>query len=152
MFGIGGSSAARPAGREHFPAYPSYFMFLRIPQLVVALVVLGLDAYGLSVLSFSGDELMMFTAIATIIVVIYNLVATLAVPTVYNYWAALSLDIFLTIFWLVSFALLASQVAPLMGDQTYCTYSYCYSYSLEGESLVFAQCLAAAAGLGGLNL
>ncbi|CAK7221680.1 hypothetical protein SCUCBS95973_004580 [Sporothrix curviconia] len=151
MFGIGGDSAVRPAGREHFPNYPSYFLYLRIAQLVVSVVVLGLDAYGLSVLSFSGDELMIFTVIAAIIAVVYSLVAILAAPAAYNYWAVLSLDIFLTVFWLISFALLASQVAPFMGNHTYCAYGYCYNYGLSGESLTYAQCLAAASGLGGLN-
>ncbi|ERS99243.1 hypothetical protein HMPREF1624_04441 [Sporothrix schenckii ATCC 58251] len=151
MFGIGGDSAARPVGREHVPVYPAYFLYLRFAQLLVTVIVLGLDAYGLSVLSFSGDELMIFTVIASLIVCIYVLVATLAAPAAYNYWAVLSLDILLVIFWLASFALLASQVAPFMGNQTYCAYGYCYHYGLEGQSLVYAQCLAAAAGLGGLN-
>ncbi|KIH94311.1 hypothetical protein SPBR_06148 [Sporothrix brasiliensis 5110] len=151
MFGIGGDSAARPVGREHVPVYPAYFLYLRFAQLLVTVIVLGLDAYGLSVLSFSGDELMIFTVIASLIVCIYVLVATLAAPAAYNYWAVLPLDILLVVFWLASFALLASQVAPFMGNGTYCAYGYCYHYGLEGQSLVYAQCLAAAAGLGGLN-
>lgn len=152
MFDIGGDSAARPVGREHFPVYPAYFLYIRIAQLLVSVVVLGLDAYGLSILSFSGDELMIFTVIASIIVCIYVLVATLAAPAAYNYWAVLALDVFLVIFWLISFALLASQVAPFMGNHTYCDFGYCYTYGLDGQSLVYAQCLAAASGLGGLNL
>jgi hypothetical protein len=54
-------STARPAGREHFPVYPKGFIAIRFVQLVIALVILGLDAYGLSVLSFSGDGLNIFT-------------------------------------------------------------------------------------------
>lgn len=40
------------------------------------------------------------------------MIATLScVPKTYNYWAVLALDLFLTIFWLISFALLAWQAA-----------------------------------------
>ncbi|CAK7568076.1 MAG: hypothetical protein SEPTF4163_006057 [Sporothrix epigloea] len=151
MYGIGKGSAARPAGREHFPIYPNYFLYLRYAQLVLTVVVLGLDAYGLSILSFSGDGLMIFTVIVALITIIYNLVATLAVPQIFNYWAVLGLDAFLTVFWLISFSLLASQVAPFMGNHTYCDYGYCFDYGLSGQSLVYAQCLAAASGLGALN-
>lgn len=51
----------RAPGREHFPLYPQNFIAIRIVQLVLAVIILGLDAYGLSLLSFTGDELNMFT-------------------------------------------------------------------------------------------
>lgn len=55
-------SAYRPAGREHIPIYPKGFIALRIVQLVVALIILGLCAYSLtSELSFSGGALSVFT-------------------------------------------------------------------------------------------
>lgn len=37
---------ARPLGREHIPAYPKGFIAIRIVQLVLALIVLGLAGYG----------------------------------------------------------------------------------------------------------
>lgn len=43
---------------------------------------------------------------------IYCLVARFGPPKAYNYWAILGLDIFLLLFWLISFAVLAAQVAP----------------------------------------
>lgn len=42
---------------------------------------------------------------------IYCLVARFGPSNAYNYWAILALDIFLLIFWLISFAVLAAQVA-----------------------------------------
>lgn len=51
---------ARP-GREHIPGHPRVFIAVRFIQLVLGLVVLALDAYGLYRLAFSGDSLMMFT-------------------------------------------------------------------------------------------
>lgn len=57
----GNYSTGRPAGREHVPVYPKGFIAIRIVQLVVAIIVLGLDAYTLSVIETSGNELNIFT-------------------------------------------------------------------------------------------
>ncbi|KAI0126866.1 hypothetical protein BJ170DRAFT_421668 [Xylariales sp. AK1849] len=145
-------SSQRTPGREHFPVYPKGFIAIRIVQLVLALVALGLSAYGVAFLVFSGDCLMLFTAIATVIYCIYCIVAEFGAPALYNYWAILALDIFLVIFWLISFALLAAQVAPYMGGYSYCDYwGDCYTESLSDAQMTYAACLAAAAGIGGLE-
>ncbi|KAH8196767.1 hypothetical protein TruAng_009059 [Truncatella angustata] len=135
----------RAPGREHLPLYPKGFIAIRIVQLVLAVVVLGLTAYGVSQLAFDGDILSLFSALATLITCIYIIVAEFGAPALYNYWAVLSLDIFLVVFWLISFALLAAEIAPYASG--YCTYYYCYSLS-SAEKTYFA-ILAAAAGLGG---
>lgn len=70
----------------------------------------------------------------------------------YNYWAVLALDIFAIVFWIASFALLASQVAPWMNGYTVCDYYECVTYALTGTDLTVAACLCAAAGLGGVEL
>ncbi|ORY70205.1 uncharacterized protein BCR38DRAFT_319823, partial [Pseudomassariella vexata] len=145
-------STHRPAGREHFPHYPKGFIAVRILQLIITVVCLGLCGYGVTFLVFSGDALMLFTAVATLISCIYHLVAEFGSPNLYNYWAVMALDIFLLIFWLISFALLASQIAPVFDSYTSCdAYDYCYSYSLTDAELIYAACLAGAAGLGGLE-
>lgn len=58
-------SSHRPAGREHIPIYPKGFIALRIVQLVMALVILGLCAYSLTLISFSGNDLSLFTVSIT---------------------------------------------------------------------------------------
>lgn len=56
---------ARPPGREHIPLYPTGFSVIRIIQLVLALLILGLAAYGISTtqslanVSFDGDSLIL---------------------------------------------------------------------------------------------
>ncbi|RYP23822.1 hypothetical protein DL765_000899 [Monosporascus sp. GIB2] len=147
-------SNQRPAGKEHIPLYPRGFVALRIVQLIIGLVCLGLCGFGVAVLAFSGDSLMLFTAIATLIASIYCLVAHFGPPTAYNYWAILGLDIFLLVFWLASFALLAAQVAPLLSYYSYysSTYSeYGYYTTYDAAVLTYAGILAGAAGLGGLE-
>jgi hypothetical protein len=110
------------------------------------------------------------------------IVTLTCVPKTYNYWAVLALDIFLTIFWLVSFALLAWQAAWYFAagawfyggydyDNDYYDYdsyyddiysdSYDYDFDykrgletrdVSGFALTYGAILAAAAGLGGVNL
>lgn len=100
------------------------------------------------------------------IIVVYNLVATMAVPVIYNYWAVLGLDIFAVVFWIISFSLLASEVAAY-GIVTYnsdsCDYYYNgYCYKKRGLNFLlkrattnvytYRNSMAAASGLGGLEL
>lgn len=83
---------------------------------------------------------------------------------IYNYWAILGLDIFAIIFWLVSFAYLASEVAAyqIVTYTDTCTYVY-YGYCLKKRDVDLAKrattdvytyrnSMAAASGLGGLEL
>lgn len=42
--------AARPAGREHIPVYPKGFIAVRIVQLVLSILIMGLSAYGMLLL------------------------------------------------------------------------------------------------------
>lgn len=74
-----------------------------------------------------------------------------------NYWAILALDIFGIVFWIASFALLASEVADFMNGYTSCSYDYygdgyCAHYGLSGVNLIVGGCLSAASGLGGVEL
>lgn len=64
----------------------------------------------------------------------------------------LVLDIFLFLFWLVSFVMMALSTAWLfVSDGSYCSYYSCYSTGLTDAELAFASVLAAASGLGAIN-
>lgn len=54
-------SAVRPAGREHFPSYPKGFIAIRIVQLVIAVIILGIDAFTLSRFAWRANGLNAFT-------------------------------------------------------------------------------------------
>ncbi|KAI0186157.1 hypothetical protein EV127DRAFT_188022 [Xylaria flabelliformis] len=135
----------RAAGREHIPIYPKGFVAVRIIQLVLGIICLGLTAFTVSVLPFVGAIIMLFTAIVTLISSIYILVAHFGSPAAYNYWAILGLDIFHVIFWLISFGLVAANAAYIL---TYGSYVDDYYYS--GYTILGA-ILAAAAALGAVN-
>jgi len=146
---------------SHILPLPKAVFGLRIAQLVIAIVILGLAAYGVTFFAFDGDSLMLFTTLATMIITVYYIVAITALPAAYNYWAILSLDIFAVVFWVISFSLLAWEVAAYGWAVSY-SYSYCdaYGYCYKKRDLearattnvyTYRNALAAAAGLGGLE-
>jgi hypothetical protein len=141
-------SAVRAPGREHIPIYPKGFIGLRIAQLVLTVIILGLAAYGLAMFPTSGDVYITVVCIFTLITSIYHLVCHYNQPKGYNYWAVLALDIFLVVMWLASFALLASEVSILF---LYFGYSYGYYSYYDDTAASVPACLAAAAGLGGVQ-
>jgi len=139
--------------RAHVLTMPPNFLVLRIFELVVAVIVLGLTAYGVAIYPFNDAILGLFTSIATVIILIYILVATHGAPAAYNYWAFLSLEIFALIFWLVSMALLAVLASDVLAfsNDSYCdAYGYCYS-ELDSGVAIYGDIMAAAAGLSGLE-
>jgi hypothetical protein len=54
-------SSQRAPGEEHIPRYPRGFITLRILQLIVGLVCLGLSAYTLAIGAVIGGILAVFT-------------------------------------------------------------------------------------------
>lgn len=148
--------SARLPGREHIPLYPHNFIALRIVQLVLAVIVMGLAAYGVAGLAFDGDVFIMVVGLMTLVVTIYYLVAEFSSPAAYNYWAVLALDIFLVIMWLASFALLASEVAAaysyLDSDGYDSKRSVVTKRAYVGDGTAWLASLAACSALGGVEL
>jgi len=86
---------------------------------------------------------------------VYQFVAHYGPPAAYNYWAILGLEIFNIIMWLCSFALLASEVAPIFGEGSYTYNSRTGRYTrtgLTGLALTLAATQMTAAALGGVEL
>ncbi|KAI0532766.1 hypothetical protein GGR58DRAFT_507098 [Xylaria digitata] len=133
--------AERVAGREHIPLYPKGFVAVRILQLVLGIICLGLSGFVTGNAPFSGAALTLFISIVTLLSSIYVLIAHFGPPAAYNYWAILGLDIFLVLFWLIAFALLASQAAIILavGGGIYIDFT------------IIGSTAAAAAGLGAVN-
>jgi hypothetical protein len=85
---------------------------------------------------------------------VYLIVAEYGATKLYNYWAVLSLDIFLVIFWLCACGLLAAQTTYFLafGVSVYSSYYGTYVNSeLSSDGYIWAACLAGAAGLGGIQ-
>lgn len=100
------------------------------------------------------------------IIAVYNIVATHGAPVIYNYWAILSLDIFAICFWIISMSYMAWTTAAATywyEDDTsscdYYYYGYCYkkrdlslTKRATTDAYTYRNSMAAAAGLGGLEL
>lgn len=122
---------------SHVLALPKWTLGLRIAQGVLALITLGLAGYALYYYPFDGIEITTFMGAATIIITLYVVLSTLVWPVAYNYWAVLGLDAFGTLIWLVSFALLASEVnstKTLFDDYDYGGDLGSSSYSSSGSN------------------
>ena len=94
-------------------------------------------------------------AIATIITLIYIFVATYSQPIIYQYWAILGLEIFCLIFWLISFALLASEVAVAASYDCggyYDGYGDYVEETCSSATLGIIGLFGACAGVGGIEL
>ena len=94
-------------------------------------------------------------ALATIISLIYYFVGAYSQPFLYQYWAILSLDIFCLIFWLISFALLAAEVALAAAYSCSGYYNYSGDYVSSGcstDSSLAIGLFGACAGIGAVLL
>ena len=122
-------SVNRANTRNHILDISICISIIRAFQFVFAIVLLALSAYGISKYAYDGFGLTLFTvclqpplpfhhrilivqqSLATVIITVYILVAAEFYSLIYNYWAILGLDIFLIIFWLISFSVTASNGA-----------------------------------------
>lgn len=55
------SRTSTMSDRQHILQVPKVVLGLRIVQLATAVAILGLAAYGITYLSFDGDDLILFT-------------------------------------------------------------------------------------------
>ncbi|RPA75648.1 hypothetical protein BJ508DRAFT_17877 [Ascobolus immersus RN42] len=92
---------------------PRYVFILRIVQVILAVIVLGLTAFPAHVFTRDvGDvhestAFNLFTPSFTILVLIFFFVTPAHFPKVFNRWAVLALESLTWIFWLVAFALMS---------------------------------------------
>ncbi|QSZ37769.1 hypothetical protein DSL72_008868 [Monilinia vaccinii-corymbosi] len=109
--------------------------FLRVLQVILALAILGLAGFVVTFKAYSGASLDLFVASATILIILYILLATHRFTSIYNYWAVACLDLFLVIFWLAAWITSAVQVRRFHGRYGYygCGWYICRRDLLELE-------------------
>ncbi|KAI9757328.1 MAG: hypothetical protein M1815_001414 [Lichina confinis] len=92
-------------------AQPKWVLYLRAARALLAVLVLGLAAYTMQIISFPQAQLNVFAAVFTFLVTVYIFVSEISVPKAYNRWLLLALEILSLIFWLSAFASLAALAA-----------------------------------------
>lgn len=172
------------ANTTHIPGMRGPLLGLRIAQLVLAVIILALSSYGVYWIVYDGDALTLASvsfiyppihsclrltvsdlqAAISIVICVYVIVASTGAPVLYNYWAVLGLDIIAVILWVVSFPILASQIANAVTVQETCDsyYDYCYYYKhkrglglekrAETTWETYKSVMIATSALGGLEL
>ncbi|KAJ4292081.1 hypothetical protein N0V90_009980 [Kalmusia sp. IMI 367209] len=91
------------------PQVPSWFRFLFVAKIVIAVVFLGLAAYGATFYAFfAGNGYAIFCSIAIFASEGYYLTTTTFVTFLFNAWAYLILALFQPVWWLTCWADLAS--------------------------------------------
>lgn len=101
---------------SHVIPLPKWVLFVRGFQLLLAVIVMGVSAYGIYWVAFNSWCFALFTALATMIIVLYAILTNhvAACAGGYNYWALLALEIFGVLFWLSSMAALAATRAAFV--------------------------------------
>jgi len=130
---------------SHQVRMPPNFLVLRIFQLVFSVLVLAIAIWAVVTYAADGVILSIVTSLVSIVTLIYIISASNCAPAAYNYWAILSLEIFCVLFWLISFAVLATNV--VYSNSAVCDYDECI---VEGLSDAGYAALSTAAGLGGV--
>ncbi|KAG4025494.1 hypothetical protein MFRU_056g00090 [Monilinia fructicola] len=95
------------------PVLPSWLTILRCFQLLLAFVILILTAFASTKFPssfFPGYGMSWFSFIWTVLCSVYVIITPRSLPNFYNYWAHLTLEVTLVVFYLTTFALLASEI------------------------------------------
>ncbi|OAA59586.1 hypothetical protein SPI_05784 [Niveomyces insectorum RCEF 264] len=137
--------------RSHILVLPLWTAFLRIAQLLIALLMLILTAFSASKLGSgaAGFGLTWFTFILTLIYFGWLGASVYAFPAAYHPVAHLPAEILVNIFWLCSWAVLASEAASI-GDLESLFGSGILRF-LPTEYRNALNCVKAAAGIGALE-
>ncbi|KAF2810328.1 uncharacterized protein BDZ99DRAFT_563235 [Mytilinidion resinicola] len=149
---------------SHVVDSPKWTIIVRGLQVVLAVAILGMSAYGIYWVAFGAFILSLITSLGTFIIVGYS-VATSRIASLhsaYNYWAVLALDILAAIFWLASMADLAATRTSFKYPTTIngcVNYGYggiCYrKRDLEKRAVAtygYLDMMSACAGLSALNM
>ncbi|RSL55677.1 hypothetical protein CEP54_009225 [Fusarium duplospermum] len=131
--------------------YPTGTTVLRIFQAILSVIIIIVLSFTVGSGIFAGNGLMLFTSSATLAISLWMVMAHISLAHLYNYWAGLSLDIFLLVFWIISVAVLASQTAFLWGaSNDICRERNCPD-AFKDATQFSGYFFAAIAGLGGIE-
>ncbi|KAF2709676.1 hypothetical protein K504DRAFT_379328, partial [Pleomassaria siparia CBS 279.74] len=99
------SQRPRPA---HVLAVPRWTLIIHVVQPVLAVAILGLDAYGIRWIPYNALIYSLVVAICTLGVCAYLLVSQLFLHQMYNMYVVLGLHLWMLLFWIVDLGLVAN--------------------------------------------
>jgi hypothetical protein len=114
------NSVGTPA---HVLALPKWVFAIHAAQAFFAIIILGLDAYGIHYIAYNALIYSLVVCICTLLVCAYLLASQLTLHKLYNIWIALAFHAWMLLFWIVDLGLHANLARIWSGD-----YSYGYDY------------------------
>ncbi|KAF2271444.1 uncharacterized protein EI97DRAFT_471219 [Westerdykella ornata] len=109
----------------HLLPLPRWTVIVHSVQILVAILILALDAYGIHYIVYNALVFSLVTALLTLIICAYIIASTLSLHSLYNYWAVLALHILMVIFWVTDLGLVANLASLWSGRSD--TYYYYYN-------------------------
>jgi len=94
--------------------------------MLFAIIILGLSAYGIRWIAYNVLIYSLVVCLCTLGVCLYMLASSIFLHKLYNMWAFLALHIWMIIFWIVQFSLVANLAAIWASPS--CSYSIYYGY------------------------
>ncbi|KAJ9145451.1 hypothetical protein NKR23_g5469 [Pleurostoma richardsiae] len=141
--------------RTHIPPQALWIFFLRIAQLALAIIVVGLTGYAADTFdnTFNSLGYSFFVFAWTVVYLAWLLISIFFFPIAYHPWAHLAVDIVTGIFWLACWADLAHDASNLDNAEDYYDNYVPYSYRGSGYGRIkrAINCVKAAAAIGALE-
>ncbi|KAF2867920.1 hypothetical protein BDV95DRAFT_597678 [Massariosphaeria phaeospora] len=122
------SERARPA---HVLPVPQWTLIIHAVQLLFAIIVLGLAAYGVSLIPYNALIFSLVVCIVTLGIAAYMVATQLFLHALYNMYIALAGHALMIIFWIVNLGLTAN-LAKLWSAPV-CDYYWGYSYCVYDD-------------------
>ncbi|KAF2681295.1 hypothetical protein K458DRAFT_406643 [Lentithecium fluviatile CBS 122367] len=113
----------------HVLRVPKWVLAIHAAQVVFAIIILGLSAYGVHWIAYNVLIYALVVCICTFGVCAYLIASQLFLHKLYNMWVALGLHLWMLLFWVVDLGLVAN-LARLWSLDSY-SYLYGYSYSWD---------------------
>ncbi|KAF5690950.1 hypothetical protein FCIRC_681 [Fusarium circinatum] len=137
--------------RPDLSQYPTGFTVLRIFQAVLNIITIVVTSFTINAVVIPGNCLLIVTSSVSLLVSTWMAFAHMFSNRLFNYLVAIILDTILTLFWLISFAVLAAQTAVLWAHGTnYCENNKCPD-NLKNVTSFYGYVFATCVGLGGLS-
>ncbi|KAF5667207.1 hypothetical protein FHETE_5910 [Fusarium heterosporum] len=135
----------------HLTRYPTGFTILRIFQAVFDIITIVVTSFTINAIILPGNCLLIATSSVSCLFSLWMAFAHMSFSRLYNFWAAFILDIVLTVFWIISVAVIGAQTAVLwIHGSDFCKDNECPD-NLKSISTFYGYVFAVCFGLGAIG-
>jgi len=110
----------------HVLPVPRWTLIIHLVQAVLAIIILGLSAYGIRWIAYNALIYALVVCLCTLGVCAYLLVSQLFIHKIYNMYIVLGVHAWMILFWIIDLGLVSNLARIWSGD---CYYYYGYGYA-----------------------